>query len=174
MNADLPLDIQRQLNAAEGWLGLGDHLSANDELEQIPAALRAHPLVLLMRYEVYSHVKRWEVCVDIANSVVASAPQVPEGWIKRSFALHELKRTTEAYDLLLPVADKFSEQWFIPYNLACYCCQLGRCEKAEKWFKRAMGIDENSVKASAIDDPDLEPLWQSKEGMKWQRTSNEL
>ena len=31
----LPLPDQQHLNAAEGWLGLGDHLSANEELEQI-------------------------------------------------------------------------------------------------------------------------------------------
>jgi len=31
----LPLSDQRHLDAAEGWLGLGDHLAANEELVQI-------------------------------------------------------------------------------------------------------------------------------------------
>jgi hypothetical protein len=37
------------LNAAEGWLGLGNYLEANAELEQLPAQLRAHPDALQMR-----------------------------------------------------------------------------------------------------------------------------
>jgi len=39
----------------------------------------------------------------------------------KQLALHELKRTQEAFDLLLPAADKFPAPWTIPYNLACYC-----------------------------------------------------
>ena len=31
------------LQAAEGWVGLGDYAAANDELEQITAACRAEP-----------------------------------------------------------------------------------------------------------------------------------
>jgi hypothetical protein len=35
------------LRAAEGWLELGNIVSASDELEEILAEARAHPLVLL-------------------------------------------------------------------------------------------------------------------------------
>jgi hypothetical protein len=38
--------------AAEGWLGLGNHLEANEELEMITPTLRAHPDVLEMRWHV--------------------------------------------------------------------------------------------------------------------------
>jgi hypothetical protein len=34
------------LRAAEGWLELGNHLEANEELENITPKLRAHPDVL--------------------------------------------------------------------------------------------------------------------------------
>ena len=37
------------LEAAVGWLELGNHLEANEELDQITASLRAHPDVLLVR-----------------------------------------------------------------------------------------------------------------------------
>ena len=40
------------LKAAEGWIGLGDCASANDELEQIAAASRPHPDVLQFRWEI--------------------------------------------------------------------------------------------------------------------------
>jgi hypothetical protein len=37
------------LRAAQGWLGLDDHLAANEVLEQISAANRTHPDVLQLR-----------------------------------------------------------------------------------------------------------------------------
>ena len=46
------------MEAAEGWLGLGDHLAANEELEQITVALRAHPKVLMVRWQIYAKAKK--------------------------------------------------------------------------------------------------------------------
>ena len=37
----LPLPDQRHLDAAEGWLGLGDYLTANEELENITQSVTA-------------------------------------------------------------------------------------------------------------------------------------
>jgi hypothetical protein len=48
----LPARDQHHLRAAEGWLELGDWRSANEELESVTAALRAHPDVLAMRWQV--------------------------------------------------------------------------------------------------------------------------
>jgi tetratricopeptide (TPR) repeat protein len=96
--------------------------------------------------------------VDIADAIIKLAPDRVNGWIHRSFALHELKRTQEAFDQLVPVADKFSKVWTIPYNLACYCAQLGRLEECKAWFQKAMAIDEHTVKRAPIDDPDLNTL----------------
>jgi hypothetical protein len=38
----------RYFDAAQGWLALGDWLSANDELENITPLFRAHPEVLAL------------------------------------------------------------------------------------------------------------------------------
>ena len=157
------------LNAAEGWLGLGDHIAANEELEKITPQLRVHPDVLAVRWQIYAKEKKWEACVDIATAIVKLAPDKTDGWIHRSFALHELKRTQEAIKNLLPAADQFPDVWTIPYNLACYCSQLQRLEEAQEWLKKAMAIDEQTVKRAAIDDPDLLPLWDSMSGTLWKR-----
>ena len=113
------------LRAAEGWLELGNYTEANEELEQITPLMRAHPHVLAMRYEIYSQAKRWDYAVEIASTLVQQLPDNALHWINRSFALHELKRTREARDLLLPAAAKFPDGDAIRYNLACYECQLG-------------------------------------------------
>ena len=131
--------------------------------------MRVHPDVLEIRWHVYAKEKKWGACVDIASAVIKLAPENCNGWIHRSFALHELKRTQEAFDNLLPVANQFPDVWTVPYNLACYCSQLQRLEEAQAWLKKAMAIDEQTVKRAAIDDPDLKPLWDSMSGTLWKR-----
>jgi tetratricopeptide (TPR) repeat protein len=155
--------------AAQGWLELGNHLEANEELEQIGPELRGHPDVLQLRWQVYSRAKKWEACLEIANAIIKLAPQHAEGWIQLSCALHGLKRTQDAFDNLMTLVEKFPDVWRIPYNLSCYCAQLGRFPECETWFKKAMALDQKSVQTVALDDPDLQPLWGSKSGTFWKR-----
>ena len=157
------------LRAAEGWLELGNPIEADRELDEITPALRTHPDVLEVRWHIYAHAQKWEACVDIAWAIIKLDPNRPDAWIHRSFALHELKRTQEAFDHLVPVSDRFPKVWTIVYNLACYCAQLGRLDECQAWFKQAMAIDEHTVKRVAIDDPDLKPLWDSMGGTLWKR-----
>ena len=166
----LPPPDAHHLQAVEGWMELGDFLSANDELEKITTSLRSHPDVLEVRWQIYTHAKKWEACLDIAQAIIKLAPKRLDGWIHRSFALYELKRTQEAFDQLLPAAEKFRGVWTVAYNLACYCAQLGRLDECQEWFKKAMTIHEQAVKRAAIDDPDLKPLWDNMSGTLWKRT----
>ena len=89
------------LSAAEGWLLLGNHREANDELKQITLQARFHPDVLLVRWEIYARDQHWEFAHTIAHGMVALTPDEPVGWINRSFALHQMKRTQEAWAHLL-------------------------------------------------------------------------
>jgi hypothetical protein len=66
----LPVPDSHYLSAAQGWLELGNHLEANDELERITPELRAHPDVLEVRWHIYAHAKKWGACVDIASAIV--------------------------------------------------------------------------------------------------------
>ena len=151
---------QRHLDAAEGWLGLGNHLEADKELEQVMASNRTHPAVLEVRYQVYDKAKKWDAALDIASALVQLAPESPSGWVHRSYCLHELKCTEEARDNLLRVVDKFPDQGIMRYNLACYECQLGRLEQAKNWLEKAFKLgNPKKVKLMALEDPDLEPLW---------------
>jgi hypothetical protein len=46
------------------------------------------------------------------------------------------------------------------YNLACYSCQLGDIEQAKMRVGKAIELDPK-FKLLALDDADLEPLWDS-------------
>ncbi len=165
----LPRPDSLHLQAAQGWLGLGDLVSASNELEEITPQLRTHPDVLLLRCEIYARAKKWDYVLTVAETLVKTVPKEVQGWIQRSFALHELKRTQEAFDQLLPVVDRFPKEWLIPYNLACYCARLGLLDDCQKWLKRAILIDERTVQKAAIDDPDLKPLWDNMSTTIWKR-----
>lgn len=149
------------LEAAQGWIELGNYIEANAELDEITPELRVHPDVLGVRWCIYAKAGKWEVCVDLAAAIVAADSRRPSGWIQRSFALHELKRTQEALELLEPSADLFSDAWNIRYNLGCYACRLGRQDEAWEWLEDAFGLaeDKRMIKTMALHDKDLEQLW---------------
>jgi predicted Zn-dependent protease len=118
------------LQAAEGWLELGNHSEANEELEKITLENREHPAVLQVRWQICGTANKWEAALDIASTIIQLLPEHSLGWIHRSFALHELNRTAEARDNLLPAVERFPDEPILRYNLACYECRLGRLEQA--------------------------------------------
>jgi tetratricopeptide (TPR) repeat protein len=146
--------------AAEGWLELGNPIEANEELEGVTPELRAHPDVLKVGWKIYAEAEKWGAALYIANALAEAAPDDPDGWIGRSFCLHEMKRTAEARDNLLRVVHKFPEISVMRYNLACYECQLGAVENAKNWLAKAFELgDAKAIKQIALDDRDLESLW---------------
>jgi len=148
------------LQAAQGWLELGSPADASGELENITPQLRAHPDVLKVQWGILASEKRWEASLQIAADLIQIEPEEPLGWIHRSYALHELKRTQEARDYLLIVVDKFLLSATVRYNLACYECQLGNLVQARKWLETAFRIgDRDQMKRAALEDQDLKLLW---------------
>ena len=123
------------LEAAQGWLELGNHFEADADLDKITPQFRAHPDVLKLRWQIYAAAKKWETALDIAAALIQLDPEDPVGWVNRSYALHELKRTAEARDNLLRVVDKWPTIALMRYNLACYECQLGNLERAKEWLE---------------------------------------
>jgi tetratricopeptide (TPR) repeat protein len=165
MTEQLKWQDVRHLEAAEGWLGLGDVGEAKLELDAIPPAKRSTPPVLQIQYLICAKEKEWETCIGLAESIVQQAPDAPFGWIHRSYALHELKRTREALDQLLPASQRFPEDATLHYNLACYECVLGNLEQAKQRLFQTfkIAIAEKSLeeyRSTAAQDADLKPLWE--------------
>lgn len=152
------------LDAATGWLMLGNAEEARREFEQLSSTARQHPDVLDFEWRWLAHEKRWEEAVAVAQRLVEQCPRRADAWIHRSFALHELRRTQEAFDLLLPALKQFPDESTIPYNLACYTTQLGDLAAARKWLQHVMTLDRSAEAKrwrlrAALEDADLKPLW---------------
>ncbi len=154
------------VRAAEGWLELGDSAEAARELRQLTRAGEKHPDVLELRWRLFALTGQWDAALAMARAVITIAPERPTGWIHQSYSLHELKRTDEALQQLLPIANKFPEDSVIPYNLACYACQLGDLLVARDWIQRAVKLlGKAEVKSMAQSDSDLAPLRGYIEGL---------
>jgi len=157
------------MQRAQGWLELKLPLEANEELDEVQPQLRAHPAVLKLRYQVYADAKQWPMAYEIANTLNRELPQDEFGGVHAAVALYRMGRTREAKELSLDVAERFPKDWSVRYNLACYCAQLMEFDAAQEWFKAAMELNEMPVKRMAVDDPDLEPLWQAMRDTSWKR-----
>lgn len=150
------------LNAAEGWLGLGNFQEARAELKRISASFRSHPDVLEVRFLMNAVLRRWTPALTIARVLTRVAPDRLTGWVATANALHGLDQTKRARDMLVSVSDRFPDNSTVPYNLACYSARLGQVNEACDWLKRALRIDgSRELKLMALRDPDLQPVWEN-------------
>ena len=150
------------LEAAQGWLILGNHIEADNELDRIAPQCRAHPDVLVIRWLIRARAEKWSVAFEIARTLVEQHPENPFGWIYQAYALRWMEGAGihSARDALLPAAHKFPNEPTIAFNLACYACQLGNLKEANDWLQKAIDLGgKKEIKTRALNDPDLEPLW---------------
>jgi len=149
--------------AAIGWLELGNPAEAGAELAQISPAQQEHPDVLEVRWSISAEQRRWEEGLQIAQALLRRAPKRSSGWLHRAYALRRVPQggLQQAWEALLPAFDKFPKEPIIPFNLACYACQMRQLDAARDWLQRAMAISgKEKIKPMALKDSDLEPLWE--------------
>jgi predicted Zn-dependent protease len=157
-----PPDIHH-FSAAEGWLGLSSPRDAQTELDKISKTQKANLLVMELQWQVHAKAKNWEKAVETASAITKKHSKTPLGWIHLAYALHESKRTQEAYDSLVPILDQFPKEWLMRYNMACYAVQLGNLDEGKTWLERARKIgDKDEIETLFASDTDLEPLRKSR------------
>lgn len=151
-------------SAAIGWLELGNSAEARVELAKISAPQQTTPDVLEVEWAIHAADRNWADALQSARKLVAADPDRPTGWLHQAYALRRVANggLAAAFDALKPAAEKFPAESTIPYNLACYTCQLQQLEDARSWLRRACqcfsGKNED-LKKMALADEDLRPLW---------------
>jgi tetratricopeptide (TPR) repeat protein len=158
---------QFTLSAAIGWLELGNPAEARAELERLSPETRSSPDALEIEWAICAEEKNWSRGLSAAERLIEVEPDRPSGWLHRSYATRRAAGGVgKAMELLLPASAQFPEEPLIPYNLACYACQLGRLEEARTWLRRALAVGGvETFKQLALGDADLEPLWAELDAM---------
>lgn len=142
---------------------LGNAAEATAELGHIPERLQNHPTVLEVRWQICAEEKDWTAAFENARKQVDAAPEMLSGWVHRAYAARRAPGggLEAAWESLFPAMERFPEDEIVPYNLACYACQMQQLDVARIMFKRALGLGNNhqQLKRMALNDPDLKPLW---------------
>ena len=155
------------LSAAIGWLQLGNIAEAKLELAGLTPSAQNNPDVLEARWVICTEEERWEEALQIAQELLARAPDRSSGWLHQAYALRRVPEGSvkKAWDALLPAFDKFPSEPIISYNLSCYACQMQQMDAARVWLKRACVIgSKEKITRMALEDPDLKPLWEEIRG----------
>jgi tetratricopeptide (TPR) repeat protein len=148
----------RHLDATLGYLALGMHQDAWNELESLPPELRANVGVIELRIEILQRLGKWEAARMLAESLAKQFPENPHWWLLWSYALRREQSVETAQSVLREALAIHPDVGMIAYNLACYACVLGDLEETRALLHIAFPLDP-SLRKTALDDPDLEPLW---------------
>jgi tetratricopeptide (TPR) repeat protein len=150
------------LAAAIGWLELGNHSEAGEEISRISPEYREDPDVLEARWQVCAAGKSWDAALAAAQRLIEVAPDRVAAWLHLGYALRRSSKGSVqlAAEALRPAYDKFPDVPLVPYNLACYAAQLGQLEAATDWLKSAIKRSEqpDRIKKMALADEDLHAL----------------
>ncbi len=167
MNKSLPPlepSDRAHLQAALGWLELGNLGEAECELRQVEARLRRHPCVLQVRWRFHSQAGHWRTCLRLGKTLTQLAPERRFGWLHYAVALHKLDRTAEAREVIISVLNKFECNTTFPYYLALFSAKLGELDDARSWLEKAFACakdkaESDKLKLRAWAEPELRQLW---------------
>jgi predicted Zn-dependent protease len=156
----LSRETRQALRYAAGYLELGLHTAAAEELAQVPTQELTRLPVLAMRLEVAIHAKTWASAATLARALTARDPAQPGGWIHLGYALRraEGEGLAAARDALARAIEHHGvAHAIVHYNLACYHAQLGELEAARTRLQQSYQLDA-ACRELALADEDLAPL----------------
>jgi len=153
------------LNAAVGWIELGNHREAREELSRLRPEVNQHPMVLDVGWQVHAHFEEWQQALECAKALCTRLPRDANSWTKQAVSLYRLGCPEASFELLRPRVARFPKSFVLHYDLACYACQLGKLEEARQWLRTAFKLGGESnpprdVLSLALSDPDLTLLWE--------------
>ena len=155
---ELPQETLWTLERADGYLDLGMAEKARAELQSLrPQHASTRPF-LDVELRLAMLDKNWACALAAVAHLKELAPKEPSYWVQWAYIIRRTSSIEEARTILLDAQRRFRKVAIIPYNLACYECQLGRHEEALSYLQRAITMD-SSLGDLALEDEDLKPVW---------------
>jgi tetratricopeptide (TPR) repeat protein len=109
---------------------------------------------------IYHGLKKWELMAVVAGKLVEWNPDQTGHFVDLAYATRRAESIQAAHTILERAAGLHPNDGTIKFNLACYETQMGNLDRAKAHLKRATKLDAK-FRLMALDDPDLEPLWES-------------
>ena len=150
--------MTNHVEIARGYFELGMIEDAFEELENLGEEAADMMEVIRLKADMLIEQKLWNDAFQMSQRLCESEPRGVQGYIHAAYCLHEMKRTSDACDLLLAGPPHLRDEPVWLYNLGCYLAVLGKNEEASEYLEQSFEID-GSLRERAKTDPDLEPLW---------------
>lgn len=148
----------RHLRYASGYLNLGMLTEASNELEAIEGYDRLADEVLVLRSNLYTQARQWDLLAAVARELARRSPDYEQAWLDWSHALREMDRVADAKAVLVEAEQWHGKSGSLHFNLACYHSLLGELDEARKRLRRACRKGRK-WKEAAFANPDLKALW---------------
>ena len=148
--------------AAQGWVGLRNAPEAYIELRRIRPELQSHPFVRAAWLDAWIAGGDWAQGRAAAEEMCRDFPEEPGFWLYLAYATRRVAGgggLVAAMVILESVEQRFPKEWTIPFNLACYNCQMERLADAKDCLLRAMEAGGPRIRKMGLEDQDLKPLW---------------
>jgi predicted Zn-dependent protease len=154
----LPDDVLWHLQRCDGFLDLKMVDKARRELEQIGAAHRQIDPFIEAELRMAMADNRWSDAMQFARTLSDRQPNNPAFCIHLAYSVRRAESIEAARDILLAARKRFPKVAVIPFNLACYECQLGHPDEAMVFLEKAFRLDA-AFREQAFEDDDLKPIW---------------
>ena len=154
----LPDEVLWTLQRCDGFLDLRMPARARAEWARIPAAHQSHRAGVEILLRLAMEEKNWAEAADLAEALAKRYPDEPAYPVQLAYCTRRKESIAAARSILLEASRRFKKTAVIPYNLACYECQLGHADEAKKYLRSAIELDPQ-CREMALEDPDLEILW---------------
>lgn len=154
----LPDEARWGVQRADGYMDLRMWEQAACELDRVDRKHHASFPFRHCRLRLAIEIKDWKESARLAKALHGQAPEEPETWIELAYVARRAEGVDAARQILSRALTRFPKVAIIPFNLACYECQLGDMNQARRYLARAFKL-EPGYRRLAAEDRDLEPLW---------------
>lgn len=152
------MDDDPRLLAAQGYLELDMPGDARRELEAVEESTKDCSNYLIILLQILMKEESWQESLAVSLLLTKKEPDLPAGYIHTAFCLHELGRTSEAYDVLSSASDDLKKEPVFFYNMACYLAVLGEHDEAQTYLEASFEMNSD-LEELAKTDPDLKAFW---------------
>lgn len=145
------------MSHAKGYLALGLHDQAAEELAALPPEQARTREALWLRASVLQGQEQWTLLESLAEGLVREEPEEAGGWIIWAYASRRANSLEAAEAILRDAETRHPNEPTIQFNLGCYACQQGNLSEAKRRIEKAIHLHA-AFRESALTDPDLAPL----------------
>ncbi len=158
MNHELSAEDAWHARKCDGYIDLKMWDAARAELEALTEPARCSLTCRVLELQLTMGEEHWAAAETIARELREREPEEPAFWVQLAFVTRRLRTIEDARAILRVAREKFPAEPVIPFNLACYACQLGERQLARTYLAEAEAM-EPDYRAIALEDDDLRPLW---------------